>query len=823
MCKLETEAGDLPAKKAEQKTKPRRIIKFLKFSAMFFIILMIVGIAWIYLIPFPVSQLDPAKITSLYILDRDGRELRDVLSTREGRLRWIELDQISPYMIQATLAAEDQRFFSHPGVDLIAVGRALLSNVKAGRVVSGASTLSMQVVRLVWPRKRDFMAKLSESVWALRLEVALNKDEILEQYLNRAPYGNQLFGVEVAAQSYFDKPASDLSPAEAAFLAGLPQSPTNYNPVEHKSRAKQRQEWILERMVIEGFLAESQARQAISEPLSIRRYTGIFAAPHFVDFVLTRLDDSYKSRTSIIKTTLDLELQQQIEGIVKGHVDRLREKNVTNASVVVLENKTGDILAMVGSYDFFNKKISGQVNGAIALRQPGSTLKPFTYALAFEKDLTPASLIADIPTFYTTPKGTYSPHNYDFKYYGPVRARVALACSLNVSAVRTLSKIGVNSLLFLLKQIGFDSLIEDAQHYGLGLTLGSGEVRLLELVAGYMVFARGGIYRLPRFIYSAKDDTGVILLEPEDGELEDISIFTESTAYLIANILSDPLARAPVFGNYGPLSLPFRVAAKTGTSSDFRDIWTIGFTPTYTVGVWVGNFDGSPMGEISGISGAAPIFRDIMLTLEDEEASWFEPPDKIRTEKICALSGLKISSHCPNEIEEYFSYPDKPSKICDFHQLKYIDTKNGLLCEVPKANLSTVQEKLLVYLPEEFDSWLTQSGKSLPPTSYSKDCYVDKSFLKSKENKLWIVRPAAASEYWIDPTIPIHHQQLKFEASAVGADYVIWFIDAQEVGKSGRPFYIYWTLTPGNHQLEARAYRDDQQVASRSFTFLVNE
>ena len=626
-------------------------------------ILMLLGVS--LCIPFPQKALQPASIVSLRILDRNGNLLREVLSDKEGRSQWVSLQEISKDVISATLAAEDSRFYEHSGIDIRAILRAIIQNIEARKVISGGSTLTQQVVKNIYHFPRNWFWKIVEMWHALRLEISLSKDEIITQYLNRIPYGNQTFGINAASRFYFDKPPSHLSLAEAAFLAGLPRGPSIYNPHRHYPLAQKRQQEVLQRMLNKGMITQEEYRRAFKEPLNLVAPEISFRAPHFCDFVLSRISLKERENISSIRTTLDYQLQKDVEILLKNYVQSLKKWEVTNAAVLVMDNERSEVLCFVGSADFFDPYHSGQVSAVTSLRQPGSALKPFTYALALEQGMTPATLISDTEIHIRTKGIDYAPRNYDGKFHGLVRLREALACSYNVSAVKVLEEIGMESLLHRLKKLGFESLNKGADYYGFGLTLGSGEVTLLELARAYSTLARSGVFKKEEIFLEIKDIQGRTksFLEPHS-----LPVFSPQISSLITNILADKDARIPAFGEGSCLSLPFPCAVKTGTSGNFRDNWTLGYTPYYTVGVWVGNFDGKPMRNVSGVSGAGPLFRDIMLLLEKREKRRnfnFTIPEGLIEVYVCPQSGMLVGSSCPGKIKEIFIKGTEPKEVCN--------------------------------------------------------------------------------------------------------------------------------------------------------------
>ena len=522
--------------------------------------------------PFPQTGYEP----SIRIEDRNGYLLTEFLSSRETITRWIALEDISPWLVKAAVAAEDKRFYSHQGVDILAVFRAVVQNVTAGQVISGASTITMQLVRILEPGPRTLNRKIVEAFKALRLELSHDKKEILEQYLNRVPCGNLVYGVSAAARLYLDKSAANLSPAEAAFLASLPQAPGALNPFRRRDRALARRSLIINRMEALNFLSPEEAGRARVEPLVLASLARNFSAPHFVTHIRSLLPSP---APEIVRTTLNLDLQTKIEQLVGRVIAQGKIKDINQAAVLVMDHETREILAWVGSADFFDPR-EGQNDGVKALRQPGSAIKPFTYAAAFDSGLNPATMIDDSPVDYGLDRGVYSPANYDEQFHGPVSLRTALASSLNVPAVKLLDKVGLPRVHALMKQAGLNTLDREPDYYGLGLTLGSGEVNLLSLANAYATLASGGEYRPP-----------VFFLNPERGGRDNEQprqVFSPQAAYLVTNILSDDPARLIGFGRDSLLSLPFPAAAKTGTSKNFRDNWTVGYTSRVVVAVWGG-------------------------------------------------------------------------------------------------------------------------------------------------------------------------------------------------------------------------------------------
>lgn len=785
-----------------------------------------IGIGSLF-IPLDERLVAPERDISLRITDRHGTVLREVLSERQGRGRWCSRAEISPYLVGAVLAGEDGRFYLHPGIDPLAIVRAAWQNLKARRIVSGGSTLTMQVARLVAPSPRTLYAKLREAWLALRLERMMSKDEILLQYLNRVPFGNQIYGVDAAARAYFGKPPVQLSAAEAAFLASLPNAPALNDPYRNFSRARKRQLHILARMEARGFLSPEERERAEHEPLVLVPPAARFKAPHVTDMVLQQLTPAQRSGLEEIRTTLDDAIQQTAERLVQAHLARLRKHDVTNAAVVVIDNSSHEILALVGSRDFFDTTINGQVNGALALRQPGSTIKPFTYGIALDHGMTAADVLADIPRPQGKTDVDFLPENYDRKYHGPVRLRTALACSYNVPAVRTLELFGEELLLSTLRAAGFRSLNKPSSHYGTGLTLGNGEVTLLELVAAYSALANGGVYHSVRVLREARWSGVVRDREGGSGEplpgaavSDSVVVFSPQAAYIITDILSDAQARAPAFGAQSSLTLQFPCAAKTGTSKDYRDNWTIGYSPRYTVGVWVGNFSGRPMKLVSGITGAAPLFRDMMLFLHQTDVKSFARPAGIVSRRICPRSGMKPGKFCPGELNELFIAGTEPRQTCTVHRAFRLDSRNGLLA-TRQTPQEFVVEKVFELFPPQFDRWMDQEGMPRPPIHASRIA----PRMQEQATTLAINTPIAGEVFKLDPILRPEYQTILVESLVPPdvEDVSLW-ADGSAVATLSAPYRYRLplaSLRKGRVTLVVKGRRGERRVQSDSVTIAV--
>ncbi|HPZ08820.1 MAG TPA: penicillin-binding protein 1C [Candidatus Eremiobacteraeota bacterium] len=773
--------------------------KIIKLTVSGFLLLFVVLLLLFLLIPLPSISLYPEKIVSSRILDRDGNLLREILSSSSSSSCWAEIKNISPPMIDATVAGEDKRFYNHFGVDFIALLRAFFQNIREGHIVSGGSTITQQLAGLAYniPR-RNLYYKVLEAIYAVKLDYKYKKEEILEFYLNRAPYGNQVYGIEAASILYFGKPSSQLSIAESAFLASIPRSPNLYDPYSNFEETKKEQHLILKRMYGTGRISDSQYKKALEEPLLVIPLEESFLAPHFCDFIQKELELKGIKGLSQIKTTLDLHLQREVEKILKTTISRLKDKGVTNGSALIVDNKTGDILVMVGSVDFWDKE--GQVNACNALRQPGSTLKPFTYGIALEHGFTASDLIPDLETRISTRKGIYIPRNYDNKFHGPVRLRTALACSYNIPAIEMVEKIGVDTLLDRLHKAGFSSLKKDTDYYGVGLTLGNGEITLLELVRAYRLFPLSGEVKDLNFIRDLRDEKYNKIYFPS--EKIDKRVFSPEVSFIITDILSDNKARIPAFGESNFLSFPFPCAAKTGTSRNFRDNWTVGYTPKYTVGVWIGNFNSDPMEEVSGITGTGPLFRDIIYLLLKEKKDMggnFEVPKDIIALSVCTCSGEKPQSLCPNKIREYFLPGTAPEKICNVHRSLELDRRTGLTASSDCPKEYRFKKVYEIYPPLYYD-WMEKNGLKPPDEIF--DLLLNPS---SAITCPAVTFPGKGDVFKMDPVLRPEYQILHMKAIVPeGIKEITWIIDGNISGKTGNPFVFKWQLKLGTHTVQVK-------------------
>ncbi|UCC87737.1 MAG: penicillin-binding protein 1C [Anaerolineales bacterium] len=674
----------------------------------------------------PPEELQTQAFTfaSSAIYDRNGNLLWELIDPSAGRRTWVPLSRVSPYLQQATIATEDRFFYANVGVDPIAVARAIYYNVSEGEIVSGGSTITQQLARnvLLTPEERNEQTvsrKIREAVLAMELFRRYPKDKILEIYLNQIYYGNLAYGIEAASQTYFGKAATDLTLAQAALLAGLPQSPAVYDPIANPEVAKTRQQVVLNLMAEAGYITPAQAVAAYQEELQYAPPRAEFAAPHFVTYIRQLLearygpDLLYQEPGVRVQTSLDPRIQAIAEEAVTNQVNALQSKDVTNGAVVVLSVKTGEILAMVGSKDFNDETIDVQVNVALRPRQPGSSIKPLTYLAAFEKGWTPSTLIMDVPVKYPDwSGGVYEPVNYDGKFHGPVLLRGALANSYNIPAVKTLEFIGLPALKEMAGRLGITTLTRD--DYGLALTLGGGEVTLLEMSGAYQAMANDGLRVSPVAILRVTDSLGRVISEyrPPEGT----RVLRSEHAYLMTHILADNQARTSAFGPNSVLNLSRPAAVKTGTTNDFRDNWAVGYTPDIVVGVWVGNADNTPMQGVSGVSGAGPIWQGVMeRALEGVPVRDFIRPPTIIEMEICADSGSMPSPVCPQRTTEIFAQDQPPlGPEHDIHRMVRIDTStNSVATEFCPPNL--VIERYFQVYPPDGRAWAIERGIEQPP------------------------------------------------------------------------------------------------------------
>ncbi|MDO8487205.1 MAG: transglycosylase domain-containing protein [Candidatus Curtissbacteria bacterium] len=668
------------------------------------------------------KQLETRQIPqTTRIFDRNGKILFNVYEDQNRTI--VSLSAVPENLKKATIATEDKDFYKHRGFDVYGIIRAARATLFQGNV-QGGSTITQQLVKSVFlSPERTVSRKIKELYLAFRVETAFSKDKILEMYLNQVPYGGTAWGVSAAAQQYFGKDLKDLDLAESALLAGLPAAPTYYSPFgQNPKRALERQKFVLARMYEEHYITKADEEKAAGEELKFRRSAVDIKAPHFVMYVRDWLSQKYGDAVAThgglkVTTTLDLGIEASAEAAVAKNIEAVKYLDVSNGAALVTRPATGEILAMVGSKDFFDEKIDGNVNVTIASRQPGSSIKPINYATALSKKLiTPATVIMDVSTTFGV-AGTkpYTPVNYDGQYHGPVQVRFALANSYNIPAVKVLAISGVEDMIKMAREMGITTFT-DPSRYGLSLTLGGGEVKMTEMATAFGVFANDGVRQDLTPILKVEDSNGRVLEEfkPKAGK----RVLSREVSFLISSILSDNGARSAAFGPFSGLTIPGKtVAVKTGTTDDKRDNWTIGYTPSFLVVTWVGNNDNHPMSQYlaSGITGAAPIWNDIMKSvLKDKVNEALRVPSGVVGAQICTFTGGPVTGGCPSRFE-YFLTGTQPTTTTAVRAKVWVDKVTNKIVAAGAPNAEEREEFVIVdpYSKQNF------CGSCAPPPSPS--------------------------------------------------------------------------------------------------------
>ena len=744
----------------------------------------------------PLDPLDErAPVAGTLMVDRHGTLLaRD---SSEGIRVPVALEQIAPLAVAATIAAEDQRFWHHFGVDPLAVASALGESLTDAGRPRGASTITQQVARQLYldDGSPALLRKAREALTAFQLEARYPKSALVEAYLNHVYYGRGAYGIEAAARVYFGVSARNLDLARASYLAGLPQLPGIYGEAADAGGALARQQYVLERLVATGAITGAQADEAAAATLGFVATVEPELAPHFTRMVedeLAAIRPDLAGRPGlVVETTLDATLQREANRSVAAHLGRVADRNAGNGAVVALDANSGAVVVLVGSADFAEEE-AGQVNMAVALRQPGSALKPFLYGAAFEQGYTAATPLLDVPSSFATADGAFRPINYDHRFRGPTPLRTALASSLNVPAVRTLDDLGIEAFLEVAHRFGLRDF-GAAEAYGLAVVLGAAEVRLLDLTAAYGALAAGGLRAEPYTIERVRvAATGEVLYERE-APVRERAIAAEH-AFLLADILSDPFARAPAFGFHTALDTPFPAAVKTGTTSQFRDSWAVGFTPEHAVGVWVGNADGEPMIDLPGLEGAAPIWRDVMVAVSaDRPERDFVPPPSMVSVTVCQPTGLLPGPHCPSPAGEWFIAGTEPGTT----ETYYLRDAGG---------------RLVIDPPVEARAWAADAGLRLAGVADG-----------AAGTGLTIVQPARGAVLFLAPELPAQEAVLRVSAPAA-AERIEFLIDGELVGRaSGPDARLLWELTPGVHTLRVVAVLASGGTETATTRFEVRE
>jgi penicillin-binding protein 1C len=798
----------------------------LKFVLLVFLVIILGSLYFIFndlpsLDSLPEHLIQP----SLRITDRNGRPLYEVLPEVGGRHAVLSFEVIPHCMKQATVAVEDKNFYNNPGVDLQGIIRALWINLRGGETIAGGSTITQQVARNLLLEEnerfeRTLRRKLREAMLAWQMARRFSKEEILALYLNQVNYGGMAYGVEAASQTYFGKPATNLLLPECALLAGLPQAPGLYNPFTNPDLAKERQGIVLGLMRAQGYISEGEQAEAESAPLSYNPAPYPIEAPHFVWIVRGELDRLFAAgrldprQSLVVRTTLDLDFQHTAESAVTRQIRAFRQEdpvtshNVNNAAAVALDPQDGEILALVGSADYFDASIFGAIDMATAPRQPGSSFKPFIYAQALDpnrsnpstgsgqRPWTAATAILDVTSTFITHDGEpYTPVNYDGREHGPVSARQALASSLNVPAVLALDKVGIENTTSLARRLGITSL-ENPQDYDLSLALGGGTISLLQLSTAYATFANEGIFSGNYAILDVRDADGNLLYNQE--RLPQQQVFDPRVVWLINDILSDDRARALGFGLNSTLKLERTAAVKTGTTTNFHDNWTIGYTQDLLVGVWVGNSNYEAMRNVTGLTGAAPIWHEIMRTvLQGQPDKPFVRPEGLVQVEVCDLSGLLPTPACPHTKLEWFIEGTDPAEYDTFYKQVWVDALTGQLA-TDATPTERRQSRTVLDLPVAAQGWARAQGLTLVGD-------LTQSAHGNQLSVISILSPLPNTTYRIDPNFDQSAQQLLVEAVAgQGITNITLWVDGTLLGTlESVPYQAWWPLAVGEHRFWA--------------------
>lgn len=807
------------------------ITKSILFCAILIAILVVLAYTFCsYFLPIPEKiRFSSSETTRIY--DRNHILLYEILLDESGKKNLLSINDLPKNVINAFLAAEDKNFYHHGGIDPMGTIRALWQNYQANEIVSGGSSITQQLARniLGTEKERSLKNKIIESAYSIRFEHVYDKREILEKYLNSIYFGNLSYGLESAARDYFGKHVSQLDLAETALLAGIPKAPSYYNPFHNLDGAKKRQKYVLEQMVKENFITAEEADLAFNEKLEFRVNKYEIRAPHFVHFVIDELEKKYGADAVhtagwSVTTTLDINKQEAIEKIIQQKLEYLQNMNVSNGAVLAVDLSTNSILAYVGSQNYFNKSIDGAIDMIQALRQPGSALKPFTYLLALINGQTLATIYNDIHTQFPTAEGPYTPKNYDLQYHGAVSVRKALANSYNIPAVKALNTVGVSSFIGFLNSLGINSLDAGASHYGLAITLGGAEVKMFELAGAYNVLARQGDLLEFEYLENITDSRGKVIFKRNEREGKNIlGVSGKQYAFLINSVLSDNAARLPAFGFANMLELSHPAVAKTGTTRNFKDNWTFGFSPQILTAVWVGNADASPMRNISGIDGAGPIWNETMEFLHRNlPVQNFVRPDGLINKEICAESGLLSTENCPNTVSEYFIRGTEPQKKDNiFEKKKVIMHNDGQWRNWLEGCEGEVKEKVFANYPAELKQWAFESGITQPPTEDCRGLKAAAVFsgnypnmdINDNSSSDQIANPTNGDSYFLDTIIPDNFETIPLRINLVNnPEKVCYTIDNENVGcASEMPFEYLWMPTRGQHSLFARIFLSSEK------------
>jgi len=744
---------------------------------------------------------------SYLLLDRHGQFIAELTGEGEDYGYW-PVAELPPRVVAAALALEDKRFDSHPGIDLLAMARALFQNITSGKRVSGASTIAMQVSRLLYPGERSYWHKLRESVRALVLTARYGRHEILSAYLRMVPYGNRAHGIAYAARRYLDKPVADLSWAEIAFLSAIPQAPTHMNPFHEdgRQRAIARGGRLLQQLrdsavlsAAEYELAERQIRDIRFPQPAVRPAHSLHAVLKLQQ-VLAAAAPRGGAEPYRITTTLDIDVQDNVAELAAEAVNQWRSRGAGNAAVVLLDRESNGVLAWVGSTDYFDRDQAGALDYAQTPRSPGSALKPFFYALAYEQGrITPATILDDLPTV------SAGVANADRSYLGPLLPRQALANSRNVPAVHLLNEIGLEEGYDFLHKLELHHGEREARYYGLGLSIGSMPVTLEHLVQAYSVLANDGKFRTLNWYAGQPGETRQLL--------------SPGTARLLTLHLSDPGARLPSFPRMGSTEYAFPVALKTGTSEGVRDAWTVAYSRRYLLGVWVGHPDARPMHGLTGADSAAELARRVLNLLHGDERHGqtdlsFPHPEGYKKVAVCALTGKRATPACDPVFEEWFKPGQEPQQDDDAYLRLAIDSRNGLLAHAgtPKRY---VERRTFVRLPPRYADWAAQAGLPQPPQAVSTTAAVIAKRMPLADARgalgsgspvvLHVVSPSEGTSLLRDPSMPSSRNTIGLRVEVTPpVREVLWVVDGKPYQLTAYPYTVRWPLQAGEHTFQAR-------------------
>lgn len=729
---------------------------------------------------------------SQVILDRDGNILRAFLTDDDEWCFYAGLDSMNPFLKNAVIAAEDKRFYSHSGVDIAAVLRAAYLDATRLKIVSGASTIPMQVVKLLEQNdRRNIANKVSEAVKALKMSSEEEKDFVLELYLNIAPFGRNLRGAEAASRYYFGRHASGLSLAEAALLAGLPKAPSYFRPDRHPERAVGRRNFILGRMQELGMITPEQYGEAVREAPDLKLRPAPFKAPHFTNFVRALYPDK-----DIIVTTLDSRMQGILDNAISKTVGGNYDYGITNGAGVIIENATGAIRAYAGSADFLSKKDSGEIDGVRMKRPPGSALKPFIYSIGIEKGyFTPAGVFYDIPADFSG----YSPDNYDRNFSGPVSLQEALNRSLNVPAVDALRKIGVNTAVEFMKNCGVAGINRTPGHYGLSFALGSAEISPLELSNAYTVLANSGRFVPYNCIVPEGAGERAVVRENQGRQ-----VLTKETAYIMAELLSDEKKLPAMMKVDGGKKVYPRIAWKTGTSFGNKDAWCAGYNPEFTIVIWYGNFSGRSSPKLTGTQVAAPCVFDVFAEIYAYRSmpEWYEKPENVKTREVCALSGKVPGRFCKNFVTDIYIPGTSAEEPCAIEKEALIDIETGYEeCASCAGKESRTEKRACYDYPAEVAEYLVITGaiakeQLLPP--HNPACPT-----ANAQNKIEIISPRDMSAFALIKGVTQETQRIALKARKGGQKdaKVYWFIDGVFYREAAVHEDVLWKPVPGRHSI----------------------